>query len=105
MDASRSCYTLEADQEICELKRDDDGETVSCYLVPTKTEGFEVRSPPDVKTNIKSSSSVEQKMRMLRASQTKDPVGGPPQRYTLTNTMEVDGVVQKGRRFSCTNKG
>ncbi len=30
----RSCHTLEADQQICELRRDDDGETVSCWYSP-----------------------------------------------------------------------
>jgi len=29
-----SCHTLEADQQICELRRDDDGETVSCWYSP-----------------------------------------------------------------------
>lgn len=29
-----SCHALEADQQICELRRDDDGETVSCWYSP-----------------------------------------------------------------------
>ena len=33
-DNLRSCHTLEADQQICELRRDDDGETVSCWYSP-----------------------------------------------------------------------
>lgn len=34
LDNLRSCHTLEADQQICELRRDDDGETVSCWYSP-----------------------------------------------------------------------